>query len=79
MTKSSWGTADQASEYLGVTKETLRSWREVGYLKPGTHWRSSDLRGSLPWSPEVLYHLSWCKEEMEYWRSHHAPVGEIAA
>ena len=79
MNQNPWGSSKEASDYLGVTERTLKSWREVGYLKPGTHWRSSDSSKFLPWTPEVLYHLAWCKEEMDYWRSHHAAIKDIAA
>ena len=74
MNQNPWISEKEASQSFGVTEETLRSWREVGYLKPGTHWRSSSNSSGLPWSPEVIYHLSWCKEVIEYWRDHDAPI-----
>ena len=79
MTRSSWVSSIEASEQLGVTERTLHHWREVGYLKPGTHWRSSPESSMTPWSPEVIYHLNWCQEEMEYWRAHDARIIEDAA
>ncbi len=79
MRESPWVSAMEASENLGVSESTLKHWREVGYLKPGTHWRSSPDGQEIPWSPEVLYHLHWCKEEMDYWRAHDAPISNIAA
>ena len=79
MNESPWVNEKLASEKLGVSEDTLRSWREIGYLKPGTHWRSSRPIISIPWDREFIYHLPWCREEMEYWRSHHAPIRDIAA
>ena len=72
--RSSWVSELEASFKLGVCVETLSFWREVGYLKPGTHWRSSHNAQTAPWKPEVIYHLRWCREEMEYWRSHDASI-----
>ena len=43
--------------------------RERGYLKPGSHWRSSNDPNQLPWKPKVLYFLSGCKEVIEYWQN----------
>ena len=74
MKQESWAGSKQTSQYLGVSETTLRLWREIGYLKAGTHWRSAPGSQSKPWEPEVIYHLRWCKEEMEYWRSHNARI-----
>ena len=79
MTVSPWGSGEDASAFLGVTEETLQHWREIGYLKPGTHWKSSPENQILPWKPKVIYHLRWCKEEMDYWTSQDAPINDIAA
>ena len=79
MTSDKWLLEDEASKELGVTKKTLRYWREVGYLKPGTHWRSAPVDNVSPWNPKVIYHLCWCKEIIEYWRSKDAPLSDIAA
>ncbi len=79
MTESAWLSGKKASEKLGVSEGTLDLWREVGYLKPGTHWRSSQNSQVNPWTPEVIYHLRWCKEEIAYWRAQDAPINNIAA
>ena len=79
MSKSPWVAGQEASACLGVSEETLQLWREIGYLKPGTHWRSSPNSHAIPWKPEVIYHLRWCKEQMEYWRNHDAPIRDLAA
>ncbi len=79
MVTKPWVTSKKASELLGVSEQTLNKWREVGYLKPGTHWRSSPGLGQQPWSPQVIYHLLWCKEKIEYWRMHDAPLDKAEA
>ncbi len=79
MKEGAWVTSKEASEHFGVSETTLDYWREIGYLKPGTHWRSAPKSQLIPWTPEVIYHLNWCKEEMEYWRSHDAPINDQAA
>jgi len=79
MSCKTWGSVKEASQYLGVSEKTLQLWREIGYLKPGTHWRSSLKSNALPWKPEVVYHLRWCKEEINYWLDQDAPINDIAA
>ena len=79
MQKGPWVTEQEASVQLGVSERTLQRWREVGYLKPGTHWRSAASSQPIPWRPEAIYHLRWCQEEMDHWREKHAPLSDIAA
>ena len=79
MIQNSWVSSLEASQHLGVSEKTLSLWREIGYLQPGTHWRSSPEAQLNPWSPEVIYHLRWCKEKMEYWKNHGANILENAA
>ena len=79
MNESPWVTENVASQKLGVSEETLRFWREVGYLKPGTHWRSSPNDPQLPWTPRVIYHLRWCTEIIDYWQKEDAPILRLAA
>ena len=74
-----WVSEKEAGEIFGVDEKTLQFWREAGYLKPGTHWRSSNDSEQLPWKPKVFYHINWCKEVIEYWKEHDAPVGHLAA
>ncbi len=79
MLLNEWLFEEDASKRLGVSKKTLRYWREIGYLKPGTHWRSAPDETSLPWNPKVIYHLRWCKEIIEYWKEKQAPLSDLAA
>ena len=79
MSSNQWLLEEDASKHLGVSSRTLQHWREVGYLKPGTHWRSAESKNSLPWKPEVIYHLNWCKEIIEYWRKRDAPLSDLVA
>ena len=79
MRESPWVTGPEASNCLGVSEETLHRWREIGYLKPGTHWRSAQKVDAMPWKPDVMYHLRWCKEEIEYWLAQDAPINDLAA
>ena len=79
MTDPFWLNEKEASIRLGVSEITLRRWREIGYLKPGTHWRSSPDSEALPWKPTVIYHLRWCKEVIDYWKGKDAPISELAA
>ena len=75
MSQSRWVNALEACEHLNVNETTLRRWQELGYLKPGTHWRRQFADRPEP----VEYNLSWCKEEMDYWRGHDAPIMDVAA
>ncbi len=79
MSSHQWLLEEDASRRLGVSSKTLQHWREVGYLKPGTHWRSAESDNAMPWKPDVIYHLSWCKEIIEYWRNRDAPLSDLAA
>ena len=79
MSDNQWLGEEAASKHLGVSQKTLQHWREIGYLKPGTHWRSANIDNPLPWKPNVIYHLSWCKEIIEYWRDRDAPISDLAA
>ncbi len=79
MSIKQWLLEEDASRHLGVSQKTLQYWREIGYLKPGTHWRSAPCASSLPWKPTVVYHLRWCKEIIEYWREKDAPITDLAA
>ena len=79
MKNSPWVDEDEASSKLGVSEETLKNWREIGYLKPGTHWRSSPADQPIPWKPKVIYHLRWCKEIIDYWQEEDAPISRLVA
>ncbi len=79
MKQSPWVSETEASKKLGVSRQTLEYWREIGYLKPGTHWRSSTSMKNKLWEPSFIYHLRWCKEILDYWKSHDVPISNIAA
>ena len=76
---SKWLSGDEASEFLRVDQKTLDVLRERGYLKPGSHWRSSTDPGQLPWKPKAFYCLSGCKEVIEYLMVNKASIDQIAA
>ncbi len=79
MNANTWVSEKEASKQLGVTIHTLKFWREIGYLKPGTHWRSSPGSQNAPWNPSVIYHLRWCNEIIDYWREHDVQISDMAA
>ncbi len=79
MHNNQWLLEEDASRHLGVSQKTLQHWREIGYLKPGTHWRSAPSISYLPWKPKVIYHLRWCREIIDYWRERDAPMTDLAA
>ena len=79
MKDNPWLGPKEASRLLGVSESTLQLWREIGYLKPGTHWRSSPNDDSLPWKPIVIYHLRWCREVIQYWRDKDSALTNMAA
>jgi len=64
--ESKWLSEKEASEVLKVDEQSLEVLRESGYLKPGSHWRSSNDPKQLPWKPKVFYFISGCKEVVEY-------------
>ena len=61
-----WLSGREASRALSVDESYLELLREMGYLKPGSHWRSSNEPRQIPWKPKVLYFISGCKEVVEY-------------
>ena len=63
---SMWLSEKEASEVLRVDEQTLESFREEGYLKPGSHWRSSTDPEHFPWKPKVFYFISGCRDVIEY-------------
>ena len=79
MSESPWVSEKEASNQLGVNEKTLLYWREIGYLKPGTHWRKLDEGENHSLKPTVLYHLRWSQEVIEYWRDHNAPMTDLVA
>mgnify|MGYP001168052475 CR=1 FL=1 len=67
--ESNWLSVEEASEVLRVDQQLLEVMRERGYLKPGSHWRSSNDPKQLPWKPKVFYFISGCKEVIEYFQN----------
>ena len=54
---SIWFPGKDASEVLRVEEQTLDFLREMGYLKPGSHCRSSSDPEQIPWKPKVFYFI----------------------
>ena len=77
--KLEWITEKEASEILRVDERFLEFLRERGYLKPGTHWRSSNDPKQLPWNPKVFYFTSSCKEVIDSWNEKYSSSDHIAA
>ena len=76
---STWLSEKDASEVLRVDGQSLELLRERGYLKPGSHWRSSNDPKQLPWKPKVFYRISGCKEIIEYWKNNDIAFDQISA
>jgi len=74
-----WLSEKEASEVLRVDEQSLEVMRERGYLKPGTHWRSSNDPKQLPWKPKVFYFISGCKKAIEYRQKNDAFFDQIVA
>ena len=76
---SKWLSGKEASEILKVDEQFLELLREAGYLKPGSHWKSSTDPEQLPWNPKVLYLISQSKEVVEYLEDNDANYEQIPA
>ncbi len=76
---SIWLSEKEASEVLRVDEYYLELLRERGFLKPGSHWRSSNEPKQVPWKPKVFYFISACKEVIEYWKNNDASFDQIVA
>ena len=74
-----WVSQKEASKVLKVEEHTLELLREEGYLRPGSHWRSSNEPKQLPWKPKVFYFLRGCKEVIEYLQNNDNAFDQIAA
>ena len=77
--KLMWLSEKEASEVLRVDGQALELLRERGYLKPGSHWRSSNDPKQLPWKPKVFYFIRGCKEVIEYCRNNDCSYNQMAA
>tara|TARA_Y100001968_G_scaffold152962_1_gene139836 strand:- start:234 stop:476 length:243 start_codon:yes stop_codon:yes gene_type:complete len=76
---SLWLLGKEASAVLRVEEQTLDLLREGGYLKPGSHWRSSNDPEQLPWKPKVFYRISVCREAIECWQDNDSSFAERVA
>ena len=76
---SMWLSEKEASEILRIDQKSLEVLRERGFLKPGSHWRSSNDPKQLPWKPKVFYLISGCKEVVDYWKDKYATFNQKAA
>ena len=76
---SIWLPGKVASEVLRVDEQTLDCLRAWGYLKPGSHWRSSNDPNQVPWKPKVFYFISGCKEVIEYRQNNDDSYAQRAA
>ena len=76
---SIWLSEKEASEVLRVDERFLELLRESGFLKPGSHWRSSNEAKQLPWKPKVLYFIGGCKEAIDCWNENYTSFDQIAA
>ena len=74
-----WLSEKEASALLRVDEQFLEMMRERGYLKPGSHWRSSNDPKQLPWKPKVFYFIRGCKEVIEYWENNNDAYEKKAA
>ncbi len=74
-----WVSQKEASKVLKVDEHTLELLREKGYLRPGSHWRSSTEYEHFPWKPKVSYLLTGCKEVVDYWRDKDHSIKNSAA
>ena len=76
---SIWLSEKEACEVLRVNQQFLEVLRERGFLKPGSHWRSSNDPKQLPWKPKVSYFISGCKDVIDYLRDKYDSFEQIAA
>ncbi len=76
---SMWLSEKEASKVLRVDERSLEVLRERWYLKPGSHWRSSNEPKQLPWKPKVFYFISGCREVIEYCQKNDASFDQKAA
>ena len=76
---SIWLSEQEASEVLRVDAHVLELLREGGFLKPGSHWRSSTDPAQKPWKPKVFYLINGCKEVIELCKDNESSLYEKAA
>ncbi len=74
-----WLSEKEASEVLRVDEQSLEVLRERGFLKPGSHWKSSNDPKQLPWKPKVFYSIRGCKEVIEYLQENNNSITQRVA
>ena len=74
-----WLSEKEASQVLRVDEQSLEVRRERCYLKPRTHWRSSNDPKQLPWKPKVSYFIGGCKEVVDSWKDNYASFDQFSA
>ena len=86
MSHRQWTEATEASRALGVDEKMLSCWQKLGYLKEGTHWKRKptfsnlkSLKTNRNSNYEAIFHVAWCIEEMDYWKSHDAKIYDHSA
>lgn len=58
-----WVSPEVASRELGFSENSLKCWRDAGYLREGKHWQ---LKFPLK-SSQICYQVEECKKEMDEW------------
>ena len=79
MIEKIWLSGKEASKVLRVDEQSLDFLREMGDLKPGSHWRSSNDPDQFPWNPKAFYLVSGCKEVIDNCKDNCAYFDQIAA
>ncbi len=69
--RSSWVDGKEASLKLGFSENSLKCWRDCGYLKSGKHWREDSCHNDK----KVLYNIDQCTKEMNEWWGRDAITG----
>ena len=60
---SRWVNGREASCKLGFSENSLKCWRDCGYLKLGKHWQLNNYTKS----DRILYNIEQCTLEMNEW------------
>ena len=79
MIEKIWLSGKEASEVLRVDEQYLDFLTEMGDLKLGSHWRSSNDPDQSPWNPKAFYLISGCKEVIDNCKDNCAYFDQIAA
>ncbi len=63
---SKWLSEKITSEVLNIDEKTLELLRECGYLRAGSHWRSSTDPDQVPWKPKVFIDLVYVRKLLNH-------------